>query len=213
VDFKGRRLRCHVPDPGRLKELLIPSATVLLRFAEDQSARKTDATIIGVYVPVQKIWVSIDSQLANRFIRFNWSSLPILENFSAMKPEVSVFGKSRLDFYFKDENEVDCLIEVKTVTLVDPAGSGIAKFPDAPTLRGTRHLQELILAKQKGYRSIVIFVVPRSDAVQVQGNKITDPIFSKTLHLANHNGVELLAYRCSFNPNGLLFENEIPVVP
>lgn len=173
---------------------------------------KTDASVIGVLTK-SKLWVSIDSQLANRFIRSCWKSLPVLNEFTTMKSEVK-FGSSRLDFQFtKDKDKSVCLVEVKTATLVLPEGSGVTKFPDAPTSRGTRHVQELVSAKQSGYQAMIIFVVPRIDSIEVRPNEVTDPLFTKTLVQASKAGVDMIAYRCSFSPSGLQFDAQIPVYP
>lgn len=127
-----------------------------------------------------------------------------------MESEVSL-GKSRLDFRFTYNKDKFCFVEVKTATLIHPEGSGIIKFPDAPTSRGTRHVKELISAKESGYRSMIIFVVPRQDCVELRPNKNIDSIFTETLVHAYEIGVEILAYRCFFDTDGLIYDSQIPV--
>ena len=176
VTYKKKVLRCHVPDPGRLKELLIKDRKVLLRIAPDQEKMKTDASLIGV--------------------------LPVLNKFSNMKSEVT-FGKSRLDFLFDDKY----LTEVKTATFIK---NKIALFPDAPTERGTRHVKEITEARKVGYEGLVIFVVPRSDAVMLKPNKALDQKFYQAVKKADELNVKFLVFKCDFTTDGLLFLEEIP---
>lgn len=200
VQHENKQLRCHVPDPGRLKELLIKNRTVLLRFSPDQKNMKTDASLVGVFN--EDIWISLDSQLANRFILNTWKSLPILQNFSDMKSEFT-YGKSRLDFIF----DCQCLVEVKTATLVR---DGVALFPDAPTERGTRHVHEIYEATKNGYNGLIIFIVPRSDATVLKPNKQLDEKFYNAVKEAFEGKVEFLILKCDFNLQGLQFMQEIP---
>ena len=131
VKYQEKVLRCHVPDPGRLKEILQPEATVLLRFQKHIETAKTDAGMIGVYLPVEHIWVSTDSQLASRCIRQTWQSLPFFKNYDSIKPEFT-YGESRIDFLLRKETgNQQCLAEVKTVGLKKE--DNIGYFPDAPT--------------------------------------------------------------------------------
>ena len=113
-----------------------------------------------------------------------------LDNSSIVKPEIK-YGNSRLDFLLTDEGE-ECYVEVKGVTLVE---NKVAKFPDAPTSRGTRHLQELIKIKASGKRAIALFISMRDDPESFTPNWKTDPTFSKQLVIAIENGVEALVYK------------------
>lgn len=212
VNFNDNIVRCHVPDPGRLKELLIPNRKVLLRIPKDKANYKTFAAVIGIQL-ANKNWISIDSQLANRFIRYEWKNLPIINEYDAIKPEFSINKNSRIDFCFSSlkNQSKPCLVEVKTVTLHYPENSGIGKFPDAPTKRGSKHIEELIHSHNQGYRTIILFLTPRIDIKEVRPNKITDPIFTSNLLKASKSGVELIAYRCQFNTKGIKFDSQIPV--
>ena len=177
-------------DPGRMKELLTPNVRLLLRKPLTNKERKTKWDILGV--EHKDRWVVINSSLPNlvakRALRNEWISE--LVGYLEIKPEVSV-GKSRLDFKISNKNE-DCYLEVKGVTLVKDSK---ALFPDAPTTRGTRHLQELIELKRKGIRSVVLFICMREDPLLFSPNWDTDPEFSKKLKLAEEAGVEILVYK------------------
>ena len=164
VKYKGSILRCHVPDPGRLKELLHPHVQVLLRFPETLNG-KTQAGMIGVYVADLKIWVSTDSQLASRCIREEWEYLPYFRDYETIKPEYT-YGESRIDFLMENPSANEkCLIEVKSVGL--KKDDNIGYFPDAPTKRGAKHVRELMKAALEGYKAIILFFVPREDVIAV----------------------------------------------
>lgn len=101
------------------------------------------------------------------------------------------------------------LVETKSVTLVH---QGRALFPDAPTERGRRHLEELIRAHQQGWRTVVVFVIQRDDAHSFSPNDQTDRLFGETLRRASRQGVELLAYSCSVTPSKIEIARRVPVV-
>lgn len=209
INYKSKILRCHVPDPGRLKYLLLPKSKVLLRFSPNQDTQKTDASVIGVFNKQSNIWVSLDSQLANRFIKHNWEDLPIFKNYNSIISEFK-HQTSRLDFLLTNTNtNSNCLVEVKTATMVH---NGIGKFPDAPTKRGTRHVHEITKAiiNQEFDHGLVTFVVPRSDVNVVKPNKQLDPDFYNAVKIAMEKKVQFLVLKCDFTTNGLIFLKEIP---
>ncbi|MGA2675911.1 MAG: DNA/RNA nuclease SfsA [Methanobacterium sp.] len=179
----------HLRDPGRLKELLIPGISLLLRKAKNTAKRKTKYDVIAVLN--EDIWVLINSgfhsDIAAELIEtrlvdeFKWYNIE--------KREYN-YGKSRLDFLLSNNN-VTMLLEVKGCTLVE---NGLAKFPDAPTTRGKRHLEELMLAKSEGLNAAVLFLIMREDAIEFTPNWETDPDFSATLIDAYKKDVEVVAY-------------------
>ncbi|MHA2406954.1 MAG: DNA/RNA nuclease SfsA [Candidatus Ranarchaeia archaeon] len=204
VKIKRDIVKVHVPDPGRLLELLKPGAQVFLR-RERNPTRKTGFDLIGV--KTRDIWVEIDSKNTNKLVEEDFHLLPFANQYKLKKREVN-FGSSRLDFLLesKDTHE-KTLMEVKSVTLVE---GGVAKFPDAPTTRGNKHVLELIKAKEKGFRSLLLFVVKRHDAESVTVNKITDPDFSQTVAKALSCGVMVQAVGCRFTLKDLIIERELP---
>ena len=208
VKYKDKVLRCHVPDPGRLKEILYPGVTVLLRFPNVKTTEKTDAGLIGVYVSLEDIWVSTDSQLASRYIRDEWKHLPLFKEYDSIKPEFT-YGESRIDFLLMSNSEnKNCLVEVKTVGLKKEDNLGY--FPDAPTKRGTKHVHELIKAKKDGYKTVICFFVPRIDVQAVKPNKELDKNFYNAIKLGKESGVSFIALRFEFTPKGIQFDEEIP---
>ncbi|NYB52089.1 MAG: DNA/RNA nuclease SfsA [Methanobacteriaceae archaeon] len=206
--------KAHLHDPGRLKELLVPGASLLLRPAQNPANRKTRYDVIAV--ESEGTWVLINSgfhsDLAAELIRSK--AVPELSAYHVERREYT-FGKSRVDFLLtvdevdniskkrsnsaEDEREIlrnRMLLEVKGCTLVD---NGRGRFPDAPTIRGKRHLEELIKAKKQGMNSTVLFLIPREDVEVFSPNWEMDPEFSKTLSLAEKEDVHIIAYSFTVN--------------
>ncbi len=191
----NKLVEVHVPDPGRLKELLLPDARVILRKSSNHT-RKTRYSLIGV--KTGDIWVNIDSYFANRLFKEENNIIPCLQRYRIIQSEYT-FGNSRFDFLMSnDDTKQKALIEVKSVTLVK---NGLALFPDAPTIRGVKHINELIRAiESRKYQSYVVFIIKRSDAFSFMPNKEIDPHFSQILIKALRIGVQVCAVKCLFDP-------------
>ncbi|MBC7253153.1 MAG: DNA/RNA nuclease SfsA [Actinobacteria bacterium] len=207
VELGGEPANAHVPDPGRLRELLVPGARVRLRPA-DRPGRRTAWDLIGVECP--EGWVNIDSRLPNLLfaeaLREGW-----LEEFpstSRVTPEHR-YGESVLDFLLEGDGP-PCLVEVKGCTL---AAEGVALFPDAPTSRGTRHLEELMSAARAGYRACAVFVVKHPGARVFAANAATDPLFAHTLNRAALAGVEIIPYLAPWRGREIRLERRLAVRP
>lgn len=196
VEMDGDAVLCHLPNPGRLRELLRPGARVYLTRREG-SGRKTAYDLVAVE---GEVLVSIDSRLPNVAVRelLQEGRLWEFSGYREVSSEIAV-GEGRLDFLLR--NGQDCYLEVKSCTLVV---EGVALFPDAPTERGTRHLKELSQLAAGGQRSAVMFVVQRPDATLFKPNDATDPKFGKALRGAHRRGVEVYAYRCRFDGRNLV---------
>jgi len=195
----------HLRDPGRLKELLTSDAELLLRPAQNTANRKTKFDVLAVLY--QGRWVLINSgfhsDIAAALIEN--STVDILKEYFIEKREYT-YGNSRLDFLLENSrSEGKLLLEVKGCTLVE---DGLAKFPDAPTLRGKKHVEELIKAKEEGFNSAVLFLILRDDAKEFSPNWVMDPDFSKVLKKAYLTGVMLIAYsfKIVFNDNYLVIK-------
>lgn len=186
----GRLLNCFLANPGRLKELLVPGNSLLLRCAAPGGTRKTGFDVIGVCLKGKV--VTIDSRIPNALIKeaLCAGSLREFEGYSVVRSE-PVFGSGRFDFLLDPR----CFVEVKSCTLVK---NGVALFPDAPTARGRRHLLELIEALNLSYRCVVIFVVQRDDAMVFRPNSDTDPKFSRALQDVCSSGVDAIAYTARY---------------
>ena len=197
---RGDKLEnAHLRDPGRLKELLTPDVDLLLRHALKLGNRKTKYDVIGVLKG--NLWILINSGFHSDIAADLIDSQIIaeLKGYSVEKREYT-YGKSRIDFFLAGENEEKMLVEVKGCTLVE---DGHALFPDAPTLRGKRHVEELMSAKKEGLSASILFLILCEDALEFSPNFKMDPAFSAALETAYQNGVNVIAY--SFKNN---FKNE-----
>ena len=194
----------HVKNTGRCKELLIPGCRVYLEKTENPT-RKTKYDLIAVEKlypdnPQKKLLVNIDSQLPNK-VTHQWLQT---QGYTFIKPEFT-FGKSRIDFYMEKDNK-KFLMEVKGCTLEI---NGIGYFPDAPTERGIKHLEELISATQQGYHCKIAFVIQMEGITEVRGNTTTHPEFAATLQKAKDSGVEILFLCCRVMPDEVFVEKAI----
>lgn len=188
VLIDGKTEQVHVKNTGRLQELLVPKAKITLQKASDPN-RKTAYDLISVYKPGLK-WVNIDSLAPNELMKQQLMSL----NYDVVKPEYT-YGSSRFDFYMESQGE-KYLMEVKGCTLAADLKRGIGLFPDAPTERGVKHLDELAAAAQEGYHCQISFVIQMNGIHMVFPNDDTQPEFRQALVRAAKAGVQVAYFGC-----------------
>ncbi len=206
VEVNGIMRQAHIATSGRLYELLVPGADVLLEKSNNPQ-RKTEYSLKAV--KHGQVWVSIDAQLPNRLLEkaLKKRKLPPFTGCEFIRREPAYDG-GRLDFLLQEQGR-DVYIEVKSVTLVE---SRTALFPDAPTERGTRHLQKLLLLAVSGQRAAVVFVVQREDAAAFAANHVTDSPFASALRTAVAGGVEVYAYGCRVGKAQIELLGRLPVL-
>ena len=192
VDIDGKTEICHVKNTGRCRELLPPGAKVWCQVCDNPN-RKTKFDLIAVQKGTRLI--NMDSQAPNAAAK-EWLLAGGLGEIEDLRPE-TFWGDSRFDFSFRKNGKL-CFLEVKGVTLED---DGVCAFPDAPTVRGARHLRELTEAAKSGYGAYVLFVIQMADVKYLLPNDATDPIFATTLREAAKNGVTILAMDCAVTEN------------
>jgi len=206
VELNGQEEMVHVKNTGRCKELLLEGARVFLEKA-DKEGRKTKYSLIAVYKG--NVLVNMDSQAPNQMAAEALVEGKIKEigEVDFLKREVK-YENSRFDIYYQ-KGEKKGFIEVKGVTLEE---NGVAKFPDAPTERGAKHLRELIKAKEEGYEAAVLFVIQMEGVKEFRPNEERDKAFAEVLKQAAQSGVRVLAYDCGVRVGEVWTENKIPVV-
>jgi sugar fermentation stimulation protein A len=204
VRVNEKNVWAHVPNSGRLHDLFVLGRPVWLHPAANP-ARKTPYDLKLVQMP--EALVSIDARLPNPLFA-EAVAAGRLPEFAChdIRPEVR-YGDSRLDFRLTGPEGV-CWVETKSVTLVT---EGVARFPDAPTARGSRHLRELMDIVQKGQRAAVVFIIQREDARSFAPAAAVDPLFAQTLTRAASAGVEVRAYVCRVDMTEILLDHAIPV--
>ncbi len=208
VFVEGSLERVHIANTGRMKELLTKDAAVILRKVHEPH-RKTKFDLLMVYQG--DTLISIDSKLPNRLLEkaFKEGRISGFEGFTTVRREVT-FGKSRFDLSLVNPDTKElALIEAKCVTLVK--NRGLATFPDAPTLRGVKHVLELMEGLKAGHRGEVFFVVQRKDGRFFRPNDEMDRDFADAVTLAKKAGVKFRAYNCWVRPEGIELQEEIPV--
>ncbi|MBT3663788.1 MAG: DNA/RNA nuclease SfsA [Candidatus Marinimicrobia bacterium] len=207
VAVDGQIVRSHLPDPGRLKELLIPGADLLVRPAPKGSERKTKYSTVMVRHEGQLI--SLVSALPNRFVLESLQEgiLPMFKAFRFVRAEIAQ-GNHRFDFLLEDENENPFYLEVKSVTFVE---NGCAKFPDAVTARGARHAKALSDLVMNGKGAGILFVCQRPDADRFEPMWDRDPKFSQALYDAQKAGVLVWCIATNISETEMTYKTEIPV--
>lgn len=203
----GEKVIAHVKNTGRCRELLIEGATVYLDEPQGRE-RKTKYDLISVEKILpdgEKLIINMDSQAPNEaaaeFIkRF------LFPNATAIRREVTK-GNSRFDFCIEQESEITYL-EVKGVTLEN---NGIASFPDAPTERGIKHIEELITLKNEGLGAAILFVIQMKGIIEFRPNDITHKAFGDTLRKAEKSGVKIYAYDCIVTPDSMTIDQPVKV--
>lgn len=193
----------HVKNTGRCRELLVPGATVYLEKSSNPN-RKTAYDMVTVETPfgLVNMDAAAPNQVAGELLRAG----AILSSPTLVRPEVR-FGASRLDFYAENDQQ-RLFVEVKGVTLRQGAW---AVFPDAPTVRGTKHMGELVQAVAQGYRAMALLIVQMGGCTAFRPNRETDPAFCRALRDARAAGVEVRAVDCRVTPNTVTANRELPV--
>ena len=207
VEAEGRIEVCHVKNTGRCRELLVPGARVWLEESANP-ARKTRFDLVAVEKETGRgpLLINMDSQAPNRVFG-EWARAGgFRRELTLLRPETP-YGASRFDFYWESPGERG-FVEVKGVTLEE---AGVVRFPDAPTLRGVKHLEELAAAKQAGYEAAVCFIVQMEGMKYLEPNDATHPQFGDALRRAAGAGVEVLAMECAVTPEELRVVRPLPV--
>ena len=205
VEVDGREVGVHVANSGRMKELFVPGWRVLVRPASGDH-RKTKFDL--VLVDMGNALVSADARMPNPLLAEGVANghLQQFAGYTDMRREV-IFGDSRLDLMLEGPSGL-CYIEAKSVTLVT---NGVGLFPDAPTIRGARHLRTLETVLEAGHRAAVVFVVQRPDASAFATSDPSDPDLADALRSAVAAGVEAYAYNCEVTERSIRLDRALPI--
>lgn len=201
ADIGGQEHVCHVCNTGRCRELLVKGATVWLD-GNDRPDRKTRYDLVAV----QKggLLINMDSRAPNRAAA---EYLPELFPATVRCRPEAAYGSSRFDFYIETPED-RVFLEVKGVTLEE---DGTALFPDAPTVRGIRHLNELCRCAEEGYRAYALFVIQMKGVKLFRPNDAADTAFGAALRNAAERGVRLLAVDCRVTPSSMVIDRPVEI--
>lgn len=202
----GKEEIVHVRNTGRCREILIEGTKVILEKSKNPN-RKTAYSLIAAYKG--NILINIDSQIPNAvvFEGVKNNKIPEILNVKNIKREVA-YGNSRFDIYFEKEDSKG-FIEVKGVTLEE---DGLAMFPDAPTERGRKHMEEMADAVAKGYEGFIVFLIQMKGVKAFSPNFSMDPKFSEELRKSASLGVKVLAYDSIVKKDEIIISDPIAVI-
>ena len=214
VTSRGREI-CHVKNTGRCRELLMPDARIWVQRNESPN-RKTALDLIAV--DKAGTIINMDSQIPNR-VAEEWirsgglthvgqtaEALKHYDTTTRIRPETR-YGNSRFDLYL-EQGAHRMFLEVKGVTLEK---DGIARFPDAPTERGVKHVEELIRCMEDGYDAGILFVIQMKGVHYMEPNDRTHPAFGEVLRRAKKAGVQVLAMDCQVTPESITADQMVEV--
>ena len=196
--------KVHVKNTGRCRELLLPGTKVYLEEGKTPK-RKTLYDLIAV--EKGSVLINMDAQVPNKVFAEWVTNGNFSQDLIAVYPEYR-YGASRLDFCLETTHGLH-FIEVKGVTLEE---DGAARFPDAPTERGIKHIQELQKAVEAGHQATLCFILQFANAVSVSPNDVTHPAFGAALREAARCGVNVCAYDCHVTPESISVSKPVPVI-
>lgn len=206
LDNSSQLVTVHCPNSGSMLGIPLEKAPVMLSYTES-SSRKLKHTLEMVYNG--NVWIGTNTARTNQIAEEGIVSGLIsgLYPFVSIKREVKYGINSRVDLVVEQPDNI-CYVEVKNVSLVE---DNIAKFPDAVTERGQKHLCELIKMKKYGYRAVNLFIIQRDDCVSFRPAENIDPEYSRLLSLAVREGVEVYAYQAKVSPDEISLIRQLPV--
>ena len=203
VMVDGEEETVHVKNTGRCRELLTENAEVFLSLSSNP-ARKTKYDLVAVKKGSKLI--NMDSQIPNDVAEEWLKKGNLFSSDAVIKREVT-YGKSRFDFYIEDGTR-KIFLEVKGVTLEN---DGVAMFPDAPTERGIKHINELVSLKKQGYEAFILFVIQLEEVTLFKPNDITHKAFGDALRQAEKEGVIILAKNCKVTEDSIEILSDIEI--
>ena len=203
----GETVTAHCPNSGSMKGCAVPGSRVLLSLSANPKRKYAHTWEL---VEAGGIWAGINTGLPNRIVHeaIARGEVPELAGYDVIRPEVPYGTGSRIDLLLTGSRP-PCYVEVKNVTLVE---EGQARFPDAVTVRGQKHLRELMEVVRQGMRGVIFFLVQRPDGGAVAPADSIDPEYGRLLRLATAHGVEALAYRAEVTPEQIRLCRRLPII-
>ena len=203
AELDGQPVVCHVKNTGRCRELLTPGAVIYLQ-ESDNPNRKTRYDLIAV--EKGGLLINMDAQAPNRVFAEWVGAGGFQEGLTLLRPETT-WGNSRFDFYWEASNRRG-FVEVKGVTLEE---DGAVYFPDAPTARGVKHVEELCACLEQGYEAALFLVVQMEGVAFWAPNDRTHPAFGTAVRRAAERGVQILAWDCKVTPDSITLRRPVSV--
>jgi sugar fermentation stimulation protein A len=205
IKYKNKIITCHCPNSGSMMGLLDKNNKVWFSVSDNPN-RELKYTLEIIEIDKKK--VGINTLLTNKIVleALNLKKIKSLIKFNKIKSEAKFSDNTRFDFFLQNDKE-KCFLEVKNVTLLRK--EKIAEFPDAITSRGTKHLNELCNAIQKGYQSFILYLIQREDCDSFKIAKDIDEVYSNAFSKSIKTGVKILCYDCKLNDEEIKLNNQI----
>jgi sugar fermentation stimulation protein A len=202
----GSLLTVHCPNSGSMLGCSEPGSRVMLSLSEKET-RKYSHTL--EMVQSGKVWVGVNTSLTNKLVREYLEAQRVEEfgRIDAIRQEVKTSDRTRLDFLLK-RNDHSIFVEVKNCSLAE---NSAAMFPDAVTVRGTKHLLELASLKRQGHEAAVFFCVQRQDADWFMPARHIDPVYARTVMQVAAEGVLVIACQAEVSPEEIKIIRRLPV--
>lgn len=204
----GEQVTVHVKNTGRGKEVLVYGAEVALSHQSSQK-RKTAYDLVAVKKVEQ--WFNIDSQVPNALAAQGLLDgtiiLPELNGQISFLKREQRYGDSKFDIYIETDTGQKAFVEVKGMTLEN---EGIGAFPDAPTLRGLKHVKELTQAITEGYQCYVLFIAQFEQVRVATINKAMQPTLAEAILAGEQSGLRVLSYNCRVQPESIQVLKRLP---
>ena len=209
----GEELTAHVANPGAMTGLDRPFSRVWLS-GSDNPLRKLPLTweLVETDLGSGIEFVGVNTQQPNTLVAeaLKEGLIPELRHYTSVRPEVKYGARSRVDFLLESPSRRPCCLEVKNVHLMRKPR--VAEFPDCVTDRGAKHMEELAAAIGSGARAVVLFVIQIASADRFAVARDIDPAFAAAFHVARGQGVQMLAWRCNVNLNGIEIAAPVPII-
>lgn len=209
----GGEVTAHCPNPGSMLSVSDPGSTVWLSHS-DNPKRKLAHTLEIIETPGGL--VGVNPNRANDLVReaIDEGRIAALSGYASIRREVRYGANSRIDLLLEDDGRPDCYVEVKSATMRrDEGAAGLAEFPDAVTKRGAKHLGELSDMAAEGARAVMLFLAQRGDCGRFAVAADIDPAYAAAFGQAAAAGVEMLAFRCAIDPEGIAVADAIEIAP
>ena len=205
IEYRGKTITAHCPNSGSMMGLLKKGNIVW--FSENNNPKRKLKYTLEI-IEVNKTLIGINTHLSNKIVleALNQKKIKSLIKFDNIKAEEKFSDKTRFDFLISNDKE-KCFLEVKNVTLARE--KKIAEFPDSITSRGTKHLKELVVAKKKGFKSYILYLIQREDCESFKIAKDIDQEYKIAFTEALKNGVKVLCYDCKLNNEEIKLNNQI----
>ena len=205
IKYKNKVITAHCPNSGSMMGLLNKNNKVQFSISDNPN-RKLKYTLEIIEIDKKKI--GINTLLTNKIVleALNSKKIKNLTKFNNIKTEVKFSINTRFDFLLTNGKE-KCFLEVKNVTLVRK--ETIAEFPDSITARGTKHLNELVVAKKKGFQSYILYLIQREDCRYFKIAEDIDKNYKLAFNNASNSGVKILCYDCKLSNKEIKLNNPI----